>query len=100
MDVKLHTEDEVIKMLRLDERSQRPRQALYKMRRKGEISYVKVGRRIYYTPQHIAEFISRNTVPARQGYGYTLRRSPLTTCALVVSSQEEETMPPRKGGEK
>jgi hypothetical protein len=62
-EIKLYTPDEVIRMLRFDVGRKRPDQTLYYLRRKGEIGFLKLAGRIYFTIQHVEEYLERNTVP-------------------------------------
>ncbi len=55
----LHTEREVAALLRRSERFVRAERA------RGRIAYVPIGRTIYYSDEHVAEYIASRTVPRR-----------------------------------
>lgn len=58
--------EEVIPLLGLDKGRARPDEALSSLRRMGQIGYVRVGRSIMYTKEHVRKFVAANSVRARR----------------------------------
>ena len=63
---KMLSDDDVVRLLGLDERGlHRPREALRWLRRTGKLRYVMVGRRAMYRREWLEEFIETNATQRR-----------------------------------